>query len=252
MLYQEEIPAWIPDVFEPTLWWITAFLILFLGIFIYTRVKKQEAGKQFMSGLIVFGLFFGAARIIENLRKYYIAASRTTIIDGWTHHAPLISGVDLYLRIAYYVISWIGIATFYFYTEKYVFQQKYIFTTASILEATVSILMYFDFGDVARYTLLVLATIGFVVAAIAPVLMYIRMALINPGVLGKTSAMAAVGLGLFAFGVMVDLPQTALVIHLVEIIPANPWYFTLLAPVSAIAGAVILVIAYTKMFKDLY
>ena len=222
MLFQTELPDWVINYFEPGLWWATSVLFFVLGLFIYKKMKENDAAKQFMSGLISFAFLFGIARVIENIRKFYIAASRLDILEGWIGLGPLISGPNLVLRITYYVISWTGISLFYYFAEKHVFKQKYIFTSAAVGEGIVSILMYFGFPWNVMLILLGLASFGFLFAAVIPVILYLRLGFKNPGLLGRASFIAGIGLALFSTGVMADLPQSSFVVYLVQGAPLDP------------------------------
>jgi hypothetical protein len=252
MLFQSELPTWVTDYFEPALWWMTVGLFLLMGFFILKKMRENDAAKQFMSGLVSFAFLFGIARAIENIRRYTIATARFDIIEGWIGTGPLIAGPNMVLRILYYVVSWMGISLFYYYSEKYVFKQKYYFTAAAISEGTVSILMYFGFTGTVMIILLVLACIGFLFAAVIPVMLYLRLSVKNPGEIGKASLFAGLGLALFASGVMADLPQSSFVIYLVNGVPLDPLLISVLAPILASLGAIIMYYAYQKMFKGLF
>lgn len=250
MLFQTQLPDWVLNYFEPGLWWATSVLFFVMGVFILKKMKENDAAKQFMSGLISFAFLFGLARAIENIRKYFIASSRMDILEGWIGSGPLISGPNLVLRIAYYAISWTGISLFYYFAEKYVFKQKYIFTAAAVGEGIVSILMYFGFPDNAMVILLGFASFGFLFAAVIPVILYLRLGFKNPGLLGRASFIAGIGLALFATGVMTDLPQSSFVIYLVQGAPLDPFLISIFAPILAIIGAVMIYYAYQNMFKN--
>lgn len=250
MLFQSQLPDWVLNYFEPGLWWATSILFFVMGVFILKKMRENDAAKQFMSGLVSFAFLFGAARVLENIRKYLIASNRMDILEGWLGLGPLIDGPNLFLRIAYYAVSWTGISLFYYFAEKYVFKQKYVFTAAAISEGIVSILMYFGFPWEVMLLLLGLASFGFLFAAVIPVILYLRLGFKNPGILGKASFIAGIGLAFFSTGVMADLPQSSFVVYLVQGAPLDPFLISVLAPILAILGSIMIYYAYQHMFKN--
>ena len=105
---------------------IGSIISIGLGFFFVKKIKdkKNPAANTFTTGLAIFGITYGVARVIENIRKYYIAGYVLSDIgEAWMNNTQ-ITGINYDLRIIYYIIAWAGIATFYFVSEKYVFKEN--------------------------------------------------------------------------------------------------------------------------------
>lgn len=251
MIFQEMTPQiWL---LEQSLWWLGCVIAIGLGIFFIIRMKKSEVSSKFMLGLAIFSFTYGAARIIENIRKYIVSGydNRTDIFDAWVSGSQ-ISGLNYWLRIAYYVIAWAGIAMFYYSSEKYVFRgkTKYAMTIISVVEGIVSILSYIPEDGPTLITTFA-AAIGFFIATIFPIVLYARMAARNTGVLRKNCIVVAMGLAVFVFSVMCDLPESTYIVHLVGGIPLAVWITSILAPISLFIGMLIMTLGFSRMFSDL-
>jgi hypothetical protein len=240
---------------EQILWWIGSIIVVGLGIFFVKKIKdnKNPAANKFTAGLAIFAFTYGIARILENIRKYYVAGydNRTDIGDAWINLTQ-ITGLNYNLRILYYVIAWTGIATFYFVSEKYVFKgkYKYILTIASICEGIVSVLNYIpDNGPNIVTT--ILAAIGFLIAALFPIYLYFNMGLKNTGAIRKSCFIVTIGLLFFVLSVMADLPESTYIVYLVGGTPLPVWIVSIAAPIMLFTGMTGMALGFNKMFSSL-
>jgi hypothetical protein len=193
------------------------------------------------------------ARIIENVRKFYISTNRTDIVNWWIGQGPAITGLNLWLRVLYYIFSWFSIALFFYLTEKHVFQgkTKFIFAFSSIFEGIVSLALYFTNGNV-RIFFQILATIGFFFCGISPSIIYLIMAVKSTGIIKQSATLATIGLILFVIAVMAELPESMYVAYLVTGAILDAWLIALVSPIAMLCGLTFLVIGYKKMFSGLY
>jgi MFS family permease len=248
----EELPDWIYRL-EPILFWITVAIGFGVVGILFNHYKKTEVGKPFAFGLVTFSLMFTIARAIENIRKFYIADNRLDIVNGWLGLSDPISGLNLILRIMYYGFSWFSIATFYYESEKYVFQKKtkFIFMISAVLEGAFSIALYFTTGSV-QLIFQILATIGFFFCGVAPIIIYLLMAKISSGVLRQSAAIVALGLTFFVVGVMTELPEGSFVSFLVTGQILDAYLIAFVAPICMMLGFLVLLIGFRKMFSSLF
>lgn len=248
----EDLPTWAYNL-EPILFWVAVAFGYMVVFILLDHYRKTEAGKQFALGLVSFSLMFTVARTIENVRKFTIATNRLDIVNGWIGISDPISGLNLYLRISYYVLSWISIATFYYLSEKYVFQgkTKFILAFSALFEGTVSIALYFTSGS-TQVIFQVLAVVGFFVCGIAPIIIYLLMAKISTGVLRQSSVIVALGLTFFVLGVMTELPEGSFTVWLVTQQLLDAYLIAILAPICMALGFLILLIGFRKMFTGLF
>jgi len=250
----DDLPTWAYNL-EPILFWIAVALGYMVVFILLDHYRKTEAGKQFALGLVFFSSMFTIARTIENIRKFSIAEHRMDIVYGWIGYEDYvsISGINLYLRVAYYVFSWISIAAFYYLSEKYVFQKKtkFILASSAIFEGTVSVALYFTEGS-TQIVFQILATIGFFVCGIAPIVLYLLMAKISTGVLRQSSLIVALGLAFFVLGVMTELPEGSFITWLVTGQVLDAYLVAVLAPICMSLGFLTLLIGFRKMFTGLF
>jgi hypothetical protein len=248
--YYEDLPSWVVEYLEPTLWWVAVVIIFSLDFFFYTHFKKTQLAKKFLFGLVIFATFFGAARAIENVRKFYFADNRINIGLWWIGQGPALTGLELWLRVSYYVLSWIAIAIFYYVTETQVFQRKtkYIFTFSAIWEGVVSIAMYFSQGSL-RVVFLIFSVIGFFIAGIGFIGLYLIVAIRSSGDIQKSAYLTSIGMTFFVIGVMAELPQSFLVVWLTSGQFLDAWLIAVLAPISMLVAGFFLYLGYKKMFS---
>ena len=240
-------------VLESTLWWIGVFIALFLGFVFLKQIKKNPVSKKFMIGLAIFSFTYGIARILENIRHYIIGTMelRNDISDAWLTKSQ-IGGYGYFLRILYYIIAWAGISTFYFVSEKYVFRGKYKYTLtlSAIVEGIVSVLNYIPKNGPNILTI-ILSAIGFFIAAIFPIYLYILMAKSNTGVIRSSCIIVALGIALFIISVMGDLPESLYIITLVGGKPLPVWITSIVVPILFFIGVFTMAYGFIKMFLKL-
>jgi hypothetical protein len=256
MLYQtlyEDLPAPIVSIVEPLLWWGAVLLCMLVALNLFQNYKKAELGKPFRLGSFTFAFLFGIGRAIENIRKFYLASDRVNIVKGWVGLGPKIEGIELILRISYYVLAWFSLTIFYYNTEKYVFQKKtkFIFMFSAIGEGCVSIALYFTSG-IVQIIFQVFAVIGFFLCGVAPIVLYLLMALKSTGILRQSAFFAASGLIFLVLAIMAELPESMFVAYLVTGQLLDAWLVALVSPISMMIGLVFLLIGYKKMFSGLY
>lgn len=249
----EDLPDVLVNTVEPVLWWIAVLLCVGIAIFFFDHYRKAEAGKPFSMGLLVFILFFAIARAIENFRKFYMADHQINIGRWWAGIGPALVGTELVLRVLYYIFTWTAIAIFYHSTEKYVFQNKtkFLFMYSAIAEGIVSIALYFTTGSIQHFVL-VFAVIGFFFCGVAPIILYLLMAIKSTGIIRSSAFFATIGLTFFVVGVMAELPESHIVVYLVTGVFLDAWLVALVAPICMIVGLTLMLIGYRKMFSGLY
>lgn len=249
----EQLPAVVVDIVEPTLWWINVVLCILVSFIFLQNMRKSATGQKFLTGCFIFSLFFGLGRILENIRKFYIASDRMDIAKWFVDLGPAISTTEIVLRIIYYALSWFSISTFYYITEKHVFQgkTKFIFMFSGIGEGVTAILLYFT-DDLLRIIIQMVAVVLFFVCGVAPVLLYLIMAIKSTGVLRQSAFLAALGFLFFVMAILAELPESNFVVYLVTGQFLDAWLIAGLAPLSMTLGLILLVIGYKKMFAGLF
>ncbi|MHA1338452.1 MAG: hypothetical protein ACTSRZ_00680 [Promethearchaeota archaeon] len=251
MLFQEmNAVIWL---IESMLWWIGSGIAISLGFIFINQMKKNPVSKRFMFGISIFSFTYGIARILENIRHYVLGTmdNRNDIYEAWISSSQ-ISGVGFTLRILYYIIAWFGISTFYFVSEKYVFRGKYKYslTLSAIIEGIVSVLNYIPSNGPPLITT-ILAAIGFFIAAIFPIYLYIIMAKTNTGVIRTSCIIVALGITLFVVSVMADLPESLYITTLVGGTPLPVWITSIAAPIMFFSGVSIMAFGFIRMFSKL-
>ncbi|MHA1819967.1 MAG: hypothetical protein ACTSU2_12885 [Promethearchaeota archaeon] len=236
-------------IVEQIIWWMGSFIAIGLGVFFTNRMKKYEVSSKFILGLAIFSYSYGIARIIENIRKYIISTDARDIFNAWVNGGQ-ITDANYILRILYYAIAWTGIAIFYFVSERYIFKTKthYLMTLASIVEGIASILNYVD--HLTPYTIWISA-VGYFIAAIFPIVLYLNMARVNTGVIRTSCIWVALGLLFFILGVLADLPESLYVIYITGGTELPTFITSVLAPIALFLGLVIMAISFKKMFSSL-
>jgi len=205
---------------EPVLWFIASGVFTCIAIyFIIKYFKIGEEAKPFILGWILFVGAFTIARTIETIRRYYVG-SYFDIFNPFSPSSPIpftITGLNLILRLLYYIVAWSAITIFFFILEKYIMKAgmqkntRYILTLFSALEGSFSVVLYFTAA--APWNLLIVASIFFVIA-FCPVIFFIYFA---KHAITRSQRIAwlviMVGFLLFLIGVMFDLPETALALY---------------------------------------
>lgn len=243
-IYMTRIEYTLP--FEIELW-ITASVILWIMAiyFIYRSRKIDKEARPFIYGIVVFAASFGTARLLETLRKYLIVAE-----DGFNYYDVIdanfgITGLSLWLRIAYYVLAWIGIAVLYFTFEKYVMNNKtkYILTIFSIFEAFLTVALYLTAGNEVIF---LLAVYNFLIVGLFPIVLFLWIAYKSPYRSTQISwVIITIGFILFALGMMGDLPEAWFIItdQLPQLFVR---YFT---PLAQIFGTICMATGFVVIYK---
>ncbi|MBD3228951.1 MAG: hypothetical protein GF329_12250 [Candidatus Lokiarchaeota archaeon] len=212
--------------------WITATIIMWIMAiyFLYRSRKIDKEARPFIYGIIIFATSFGTARLIETLRKY--------ILFGFNYYDVIdtnfnIVGTSLWLRIIYYIISWIGIAIFYFTFEKYVMRNKtkFILTIGSIIESFLAVSLYFTSRN---EWIFLFSVLNFLIIGLFPIVLFLWLAYKSPYRSTRLSwIIITLGFVLFALGMMGDLPEAWVFIS--ELSQLIIRYFTPLAQIFGFA-----------------
>ena len=229
---------------ELILWFLAVILCFTLMIMFFIQYQRRESlSRPFFLGLAIFMASYGTARLIENLRRYFIG-EYGDIYDAWLA-GEQIAGLNFWLRFLYYLIAWIGIAVMYYNIETYIFKNnRYILTIFSILEGTVSIINYFLFNVVTYW-----ASVGlFFIAGFFMPLLFVNLARKTPsGPVRNGCIMIAIDIAMFVVGVMIDLPETAYFMYILN--QPNPIeIIRILAPILLISGLLVFSIGFRRFF----
>jgi hypothetical protein len=222
---------------EIALWFMVSVIFGIISIYFILKYRKMEEGtRSFIFGVIIFTVGFGVSRTIETIRRYFGV--------GTYYEGLAITGLNLALRLLYYLILWVGIGTLYYVFEKYVMNQrtKYVLTVFSIITCCLSWTLYLTQG--ASMVLNIYIACFFIVALfpiilfaycsktsmnrsqqIAWLIMIIGFVFLLLGVLGDTPE---------AFFITQNLPQTFV------------RYFT---PISEACGAIIMAYSLSIIYK---
>lgn len=228
-------------LFGEVVLWCAASLILWIVavFFIYKSTKIDKEARPFIYGIAIFTMSFGIARMIETIRKYSIGSYYDVIESGFN-----ITGVNLWLRIAYYIIAWAGITVLYYSFEKYVMNKKtkYILTIFSILEAILASALYFTSRN---SWIFLFAVLNFLVIGLFPIALFLYLSYKS---LYKSTRIAwiiiTIGFIFFALGMMGDLPEAWFFIYKLDQYIIR--YFT---PLAQIAGVILMAIGFSTIYK---
>ncbi|HME53765.1 MAG TPA: hypothetical protein VKM55_16170 [Candidatus Lokiarchaeia archaeon] len=232
-----------------SIWFVIVIFCFILGGFFFVKYEKSQAlSRPFFLGIAVFALSYGVARLVENIRKYFVSTSLTDIVDSWKAGTQ-ISGLNWDLRVAYYVIAWTGIAILFANVEKYVFQKKskFLITIAALVEAAASIALYVvQAGTLGFVILMAVASIGFFVPCIALASLFGILAKNSPGKMRIGSLGGLVGIVLIFLGVLADLPEAAYIGG-----TALPdWVTGIAAPLILFVGFLIISESFVKILAS--
>ena len=204
--------GFIDPVVEPILWLIVSVTLAGIAIYFFLLYRKvDEEAKPFILGLSLFLLTFCIARTIETIRRFWYGSYDEIVAANFT-----LTGLDLTLRMLYYVVSWSGISIFYYVLEKHTLKQgfrkntRYILVISSIAEAVFTISLYFTS---AASWIVLFVTIFFLIAAFFPVILFLYIIKIAPQRNQKKIwLIICIGFIFFLLGVMGDLPESYLVV----------------------------------------
>ncbi len=194
------------EFLEFSLWTIVVLLGFYLAFIFLRQYKSRESlQRPFFLGIAIFAVTYSTARLIENIRRYFIG-SYNDIFNAWKAGTQ-ITGINFLLRVwGYYAIAWFGIAVMFYNIEHHIFKKnRYLLTMVSAAEGVVSIINYFWLTLTGFW----ITTVLFFVVMFMP-LMFLNLARKTPaGPIRNACILVAIGIVLFAVGVMIDLPEFA-------------------------------------------
>ncbi|MHA1129379.1 MAG: hypothetical protein ACTSQI_07880 [Candidatus Helarchaeota archaeon] len=234
-------------IIEPILWFIAVGLFFLLGVFFFRRyLRAEEEGRAFFNGTMVFFFSYVIFRTIEIIRRYFMIANFYDIEEWW--YGPTynpISDVSLSLRLAFLIVSWIGIAYFYFRIESTILQRKtyYILTIASLLKLIVNPLMYFP-EIIPIQPMELINMILFIIAGFFPVFLFGFYALRN--LLEKRGAFSLLTIGMFCYiiGEVGSNPEAWTITR-----GMNPAIVHYGSPIMVILGGLLLYLALKQLYR---
>lgn len=200
-------------VIEPALWGIAVVVFFILGAFFFKKYRESESeARAFFSGTAVFMFSYVIFRSIEVIRRYFTGVDYYDVENWWYKGGPSISDTSLYLRLAFLIVSWIGIAYFYFRIEGTILQRKtfYILTIACLLKLFLNPLLYFP--DTFPFSIIeVINTILFIIAGFFPVCLFAFYAIRNYVDKGKVWAVLSLGMLAFIIGEVGSNPEAYMI-----------------------------------------
>ena len=230
---------------EPILWLIAALLFFQLGLYFFNKyLKSEREARAFFSGAAVFMFSYAIIRTIEVIRRYFIVSDYYDVENFW-YHGGVITDTSLYLRLAFLIISWIGIAYFYYRIESTILERKtyYILTIAAILKLLINPMLYFppifDFN-----TFTIINEILFVICGFFPVVLFAYYALRNYINKRNPWALLAVGLLCYIIGEIGSNPEAYLLTSNI-----NPVIVHYGSPLLVILGGILLTLALRRLYE---
>ena len=231
-------------VLESSLWIIVSIIFALITLFFVNKYRKMDKeAKPFILGLIFFIGAFMIARTIETYRRYFYSGNYYDIVES----GFMIYGVNLILRLLYYIIAWGGISVFYFVFEKYIMDKKtkYIMTFCSILEGTFSCLLYFTHNDPWNF---MVVTILFFGVAFIPLISFTYLAI---KAIYRSNRIGwllnVIGFIFFVLAVMADLPEAYIFVQNIPISQDLIRYFN---PIEMAIGAILMGTGFWIMYKS--
>ncbi len=236
---------------EPPLWFLVSGIFAIITFYFINKYRKiGEEARPFILGIIIFVGCFTIARTIETIRRYWIG-SYYDIIDS--HFS--ITGLNLVLRLSYYLIAWAAITIFYFMFEKHIMKKgmnintRYILSICSAAEGTFSCILYFT---AAAQWVLYCVSILFFVIVFFPIIFFLYLSKMAP-MKGQKIAWIIVTIGfiLVLLGVIADLPETFLVVT--QYMGASFFSPELIhygTPILQALGAFFLTIGFARIYKN--
>ena len=232
------------EIIEISLWFI-AVIICFLIAFVFflESMKREIVSKAFFRGLSIFALLYGIARLIENIRRYFIG-NYNDIFEAWIIGSQ-ITGLNFTLRLFYYIIAWIGISIMYYNIERHIFtKNKYILTLFSIIEALVSIINYLFFNSITFWLAVI---IYFIPAYFLPLLFLFAAKKTPSKYLRNGCILNGIGIFLLATAVAMDLPEAAYFFYSLGI-NTPELIIRIIAPIFLILGMIIFTLGIKTQF----
>lgn len=249
MIFQELSNSIEVNSFIEIAWFTSSILFILLGGFIIIQITRHKLSSRFFMGVSVFGFCFGIARLIENIRIYFISTEKDDILNAWIQGGQ-ITGVNLGLRISYYVICWIAIAYYLHEYEILILQRKtkFFFTYSAIGEGIVSIMNYIP-SIRSNYTVYG-ALVGFFLGAVLPLIAQFIVALrTKDRVMRKAFTMAGFGLIIFLLGLSGDLPEGKYFLYIWESPINDNFVLSIISPILLLTGIIIMFFGYYRLFQ---
>lgn len=233
---------------EAGLWIMVSGLLLIVTlVFIRKYMKIDEAAKPFIFGLILFIGTFTIARTVETIRRHFVVGIFNADIIGSNFQ---LDGLNLILRLSYYVIAWTGITIFYFVFEKYVMKEgmkkntRYILTMSSALEGIFSCLLYFTANALWNQVFVIVFFFG---VAFFPPLFFLYVAFHSITREQKIAwLMITAAFFLFVAGVMIDLPESWVI--LTQTLPPEVIHFA--PPILQALGLGFMGAGFATIYKN--
>jgi len=230
---------------EPILWLIAALLFFQLGLYFFTKyLKSEKEARAFFSGAAVFMFSYAIIRTIEVIRRYFVVGYYYDIEDFW-YHGGSITDTSLYLRLAFLIISWIGIAYFYYRIESTILEKKtyYILTIAALLKLVINPMLYFP--SIFNFnTFMIINSILFVICGFFPVVLFAYYALRNYVNKRGPWALLAVGLLCYIVGEIGSNPEAYLITSNMNQIVVHYG-----SPLLVILGGILLTLALRRLYE---
>ncbi len=163
----------------------------------------EKEAKPFILGLLTFLVSYTIARTIETIRRYFIIGDYYDIVDSNFS----ITGLNLWLRLCYYIFAWTGITIFFYVFESYILNNKtrFMITICSALEGIFSCMLYFTANAFWNF---IIVSILFFGVALVPLLFFINLAVKSMYKYQRIAwILIIIGFIFYLLGVMADLPE---------------------------------------------
>ncbi|MHA1266599.1 MAG: hypothetical protein ACTSRS_15290 [Candidatus Helarchaeota archaeon] len=232
---------------ELALWLNVSGLFLIFTLILIRKYRRiGEEAKPFIFGIILFLMTFLIARTIETIRRHFVSGDYYDIVNSNFQ----IEGINLILRLSYYIIAWTGITIFYFVFERYIMKEgmkkntRYFLTICSALEGSFSCLLYFTANAIWVQAIVFILFFG---VAFFPILFFSYVAVKS---LTRRQRIAwflnTIGLFLFIAGVMIDLPEAAMI---TQTMPLELVHFV--PPILQAIGVLAMGIGFLAIYQEL-
>lgn len=223
---------------EIVLWVIVVIVIYQLGYYFLKRYREGPVeSKPFNFGMCLFMFAFATARLIENMRGYYIAFEYSLGYYDVVLTNFQITGINLVMRLSYYIIAWFGLAVISYIIEKNILSElgynvRHYFTILAIIAGTLSILLYFNMVWIFPAMIIAVfmyfgSTIGF----------FFFFGLRSEAKLRNSFLCVAIGFLFCVIGIFASLPESYYVIG--DFIMSIEVFAHLGAPFVLISGLII-------------
>ncbi|HUY01605.1 MAG TPA: hypothetical protein VMV49_18725 [Candidatus Deferrimicrobium sp.] len=231
------VDKFLDPVGEPILWFMVSIIFGIVTVYFINKYRKMEASsRSFIFGVIVFASTFMVARTIETIRRYFGV--------GYYYEGLTITGLNLIVRLIYYLILWIGICSLYFVFEKYVLRQKtrYLLTIFSIITFVLSWSLYLTGGAQLVFGLYMAC---FFIVALFPIGLFAYCSRTSLDKMQKYAwIFMIIGFGLLLVGILGDTPEALFITQNLQ----QPFvhYFT---PIAEAIGAIMMGYSLSIIYK---